>query len=208
MEQHTLGEFHYKANIFKVLSELYKKPEQDHEDLFPPFLEAIEAIFPELHKEGEKVKKIFGKEDLKKNQSILIDYSKLFVGPFDVLAPPYGSVYLEEARQIQGQSTRQVERLYEKAGIEKTADFHEPADHIAVELEFIYYLYYMYIDTNELNYLVLIKEFINNHLGRWIFQFTDRLEEHATHNYYKKLSILTREIFKLEMENLKVESMQ
>lgn len=206
--EYTLGEFHYKANLFKVLSELFKKPAQEHEELFPALVEAIEELFPELSNEAKETKAIFEQEDLENNQTLLIDYSKLFVGPFDMLAPPYGSVYLEETRQIQGESTKDVERIYEKAGIEKTADFHEPADHISVEFEFIYYLYYMYIETNELNYLVLIKEFVNNHLGKWVFEFTDKIENHATHEYYKQLSILTREMMTLEMENLKVEIIQ
>ncbi|WP_416148887.1 molecular chaperone [Salipaludibacillus sp. HK11] len=206
MEQNTLGEFHYKANIFKVLSELFKKPEQEHEELFPALVEAIDALFPQLTIRVEKLKGTFENEDLAKSQTLLIDYAKLFVGPFNMLAPPYGSVYLEESQQIQGESTKHVERLYEIAGIEKVSEFHEPADHIVVEFEFVYYLYCMYIETNELNYLVLIKDFVNNHLGRWVLQFTDRIEEQATHEYYKQLSIITSGIMTLEMENLTVET--
>ncbi|UTW70898.1 molecular chaperone TorD family protein [Anaerobacillus sp. HL2] len=34
-----------------------------------------------------------------------VDFAKLFVGPFDVLAPPYSSVYLNEGRAVYGEST-------------------------------------------------------------------------------------------------------
>ncbi|PYZ92365.1 dehydrogenase [Salipaludibacillus keqinensis] len=198
MEQQILGEFHYKANVFKILSELFKKPAEEHKELFPILDEAMYSIYPELQKESTKLAELFDQ-----NEQMLIDYAKLFVGPFDMLAPPYGSVYLEEGRRLLGESTAHVQKLYEQAGIEKMESFHEPADHISVELEFIYYLYFKYIETNELKYLNILKEFIDRHLGRWISLFTDKMVKNSVHSYYKQLGILTKSIFEAEKKVLR-----
>jgi TorA maturation chaperone TorD len=67
-----------------------------------------------------------------------IDHAALFVGPFELLAAPYGSIYREKNRQVMGESTIEVLRSYQDAGL--TVDIKEPPDHIAIELEFMYYL--------------------------------------------------------------------
>jgi TorA maturation chaperone TorD len=67
-----------------------------------------------------------------------IDHAALFVGPFELIAAPYGSVYKEKNRQVMGESTIDVLCFYQNAGL--SVDIKEPPDHIAIELEFMYYL--------------------------------------------------------------------
>jgi len=67
-----------------------------------------------------------------------IDHAALFVGPFELIAAPYGSVYKEKNRQIMGESTIDVLRFYQYADL--SVDIKEPPDHIAIELEFMSYL--------------------------------------------------------------------
>ena len=71
-------------------------------------------------------------------EQLSIDHAALFVGPFELLAAPYGSVYTEDTRQVMGRSTIDVLSFYEVAGL--SVDIKEPPDHIAIELEFMYYL--------------------------------------------------------------------
>lgn len=66
------------------------------------------------------------------------DHAALFVGPFELLAAPYGSVYLEKGRRVMGDSTIEVARFFRQEGLE--VDVSEPPDHIAIELEFLSYL--------------------------------------------------------------------
>ncbi|GEL08004.1 TorD/DmsD family molecular chaperone [Salisediminibacterium halotolerans] len=201
MEPEQLGEFHYKANLFKVLSELYKEPVPEHPDWIPALNEAVAELYPELTPFAENLEKeIASYQLIEQNNSLMIDYAKLFVGPFDLFAPPYASVYLEQGRQIVGESTKKVEKFYREAGIEKAADFHQPSDHIAVELEFIYYLYYMYAETNELRYLELLQTFVTRHLQMWIFSFTDKMKNSAGETYYRMLGELTEQIANKELE--------
>ena len=69
-----------------------------------------------------------------------VDYAGLFVGPFLVPAPPYGSVYLEDKRQLMGDSTIDVRRHYLSFGLDLSPDFKEAPDHICAELEFMHVL--------------------------------------------------------------------
>lgn len=70
----------------------------------------------------------------------LIEYSRLFLGPFNLVAPPYGSVWLDKNKTVMGDSTSSVAAFYQTNGLQLANDFHELPDHIAVELEFLSYL--------------------------------------------------------------------
>jgi TorA maturation chaperone TorD len=71
-------------------------------------------------------------------EEMSIDHATLFIGPFELLAPPYGSVYIEKNRRVMGQSSVNAARYYQEAGL--SVDIKEPPDHIVIELEFMYYL--------------------------------------------------------------------
>jgi putative dimethyl sulfoxide reductase chaperone len=71
-------------------------------------------------------------------EALPVDYTRLFIGPFSPLAPPYESVY--RGGEVMGASTAAVMGLYRMAGFDLSGDFHEAPDHIAAELEFVYVL--------------------------------------------------------------------
>lgn len=71
-------------------------------------------------------------------EQLSIDHAVLFVGPFELIAAPYGSVYIEKMRTVMGESTVSAARFYQAEGL--SVDMKEPPDHIAIELEFMYYL--------------------------------------------------------------------
>ena len=73
-------------------------------------------------------------------EELAIDHARLFVGPFALLAPPYGSVYLEGERRLMGDSTLAVGECYREVGLEVAAGFNGTPDHIAAELEFMHFL--------------------------------------------------------------------
>lgn len=71
-------------------------------------------------------------------EKLSIDHAALFVGPFELIAAPYGSVYIEKKRLVMGKSTLNAAHYYQEAGL--SVDIQEPPDHIVIELEFMYYL--------------------------------------------------------------------
>ena len=71
-------------------------------------------------------------------EKLSIDHAALFVGPFELIAAPYGSVYIEKKRRVMEKSTLNAARYYQEADL--SVDIQEPPDHIVIELEFMYYL--------------------------------------------------------------------
>lgn len=74
----------------------------------------------------------------------LIDLEVAYTGLFinclgGAAAPPYGSVYLDSEAQLMGASCLQVAQNYATEGLNLDAS-EEPADFLATELEFLYYL--------------------------------------------------------------------
>jgi len=131
-------------------------------------------------------------------ESLKIDFTRLFVGPFKVLAPPYGSVYLEDGKMM-GESTIDVRNWYEKEGLDVVIN--DAPDHIAMELEFMYYLVAKQTQATNAGNLQDIQDcqqkqkmFLSSHLARWLPPFAKNVQENAQTTFYKKLAQLT-EIF-------------
>jgi len=67
-------------------------------------------------------------------------FTDLFINRLGgVPAPPYGSIYLEQAGILMGASTLKVLDAYRREGLSLEGSG-EPPDYLATELEFLYYL--------------------------------------------------------------------
>ncbi|WP_165172576.1 molecular chaperone [Adlercreutzia sp. ZJ242] len=66
------------------------------------------------------------------------DYTALFIGAFEMLAPPYASYYLDGERRLGGASTVAVERAYERFGLVLAESRKQPGDHLATMCEFLF----------------------------------------------------------------------
>jgi len=191
-----------RADIYKLLSLLYYQPNADTAGYVKELKELISDYIYSGTEFMDKMEKDLAKTSANANY-LLVDYAKLFVGPFDVLAAPYGSIYLDNERKVMGDSTMDACRQYAEAGLEIDASFKEAPDHIAVELEFLYYLNYRYLETNELMYLVKQEIFLNTHLGLWIDDFTKAVVKHSNTDFYINLTLLTQKFIKEDMQFLK-----
>jgi TorA maturation chaperone TorD len=69
-----------------------------------------------------------------------VSYTGLFINRLGgAPVPPYGSVYLEAEAQLMGASSLRVAESYRHEGLNMEAS-DEPADFLATELEFLYFL--------------------------------------------------------------------
>jgi TorA maturation chaperone TorD len=136
----------------------------------------------------------------------MLDYSRLFLGPFDILAKPYGSVYLDGEKVVMGDSTMQALELYREGGFDVAEDFREMPDHIAVELEFLYLLSFRIgqeSDDEERTRLVALKHrFFENHLGRWVGTLCEAIRDGAETDFYKLLAGLTETFVREDLKEL------
>jgi len=148
-------------------------------------------------------------ESLKDLEELKIDFARLFVGPYSLLAPPYGSIYLEGERKIMGHSTLDLLETYRNAGVDLSDNFRDAPDHIAAELEFMYFLVFKEIEALEnsdiettLGFLEKQRAFLRKHLGAWVFDFADSTEEKAETAFYKNLAKATNAFLKQELDHL------
>ncbi|MEE9402659.1 MAG: molecular chaperone TorD family protein [Desulfobacteria bacterium] len=146
---------------------------------------------------------------------LCVDFARLFVGPYALLAPPYGSVYLDGERKVMGDSTIDVCMRYAEVGLELADHFKEVPDHIAAELEFMYFLILKEAEAishsdfeQALDFLKKQEEFLSSHLGVWVSEFADHVERNAETQFYKQLARTTKVFVSKDlMENL-AESMR
>lgn len=193
-----------RGETYRLLSECYLLPDENQPEklirLKKLLADVCEEVVDYTPKEGEEEP-----IDLLK-----IDYSRLFVGPYKLLAPPYGSVYLEGEGTLMGNSTLDVRNRYREAGLD-ISEFHKEApDHISAELEFMYYLIFKEVESigkadleDAGDYLERQKRFLGDHLGAWVSEFADRVEENAETEFYKVLARCTKLFVKGDLETLK-----
>lgn len=118
--------------LYALLAELFSYP---HDTLM------ARLATPETHSLSAVVGRDLPAEILTASLSQLqTAYTGLFINRLGgVPAPPYGSVYLDSAGRIMGDSTARVASWYARFGL-RQEEGGEPADHLATELEFLYYL--------------------------------------------------------------------
>lgn len=127
------------------------------------------------------------------DEELKVEYARLFVGPFELAAPPYGSVYLDGHRRLMGDSTLAVRKMYQDNGL--TVDVMEVPDHIAVELEFMYYLYLREAEAAARNnddeayeFAIAQSHFMGNFLGPWMMKFCGAIRNSTESSFYRHLA--------------------
>ncbi|MBT3210013.1 MAG: molecular chaperone TorD family protein [Bacteroidetes bacterium] len=178
------------SNSFAFLAECFCFPSQEQID----FLSNFE------HQVYEDVLAL--KEALKNEDALELqrDFSKLFVGPFDLQASPYGSVYLEQEKSLFGESTEDVVRFYQEENLDIKSN--NVPDYIGLELEFIYYLQGRKIELlhdglvdKSLEYAKKQKNFMQNHICLWVDKFSAKLYSNAQTSFFRNLgTLLPRQI--------------
>ncbi|TDA70258.1 MAG: cytoplasmic chaperone TorD [Clostridia bacterium] len=143
------------------------------------------------------------------------DYTRLFMGPGRVLAPPWESVYRTEERLLFREPAMQVRNFYRRHGLEVPRLNQEPDDHFGLELAFMAVLAERTAgalekagagivavaggeavagqNLAEARYLVEEQHnFLREHLGQWVEPFTLDVERKATTAYYRGIALVTR----------------
>jgi TorA maturation chaperone TorD len=148
-------------------------------------------------------------ESLNDLGELKIDFARLFVGPYSLLAPPYGSIYLERERKIMGDSTLDLLETYRHAGVDLSDNFRDAPDHIAAELEFMYFLIFKQVEAIRnsdiemtLSFIEKQRAFLGEHLGAWVFDFADITEEKAETDFYKNLARATKTFTEQDFDEL------
>lgn len=131
-------------------------------------------------------------------EALAVEHARLFIGPFQLVAPPYGSIYLDEGKTVMGDSTAKVAAFYHACGLHLAADFHELPDHFAVELEFMSYLAFKQREAEaagdkagELRFISLQREFLDRFLLPWLTPFTAAIITDGEAPFYQAIARCT-----------------
>ncbi len=126
-------------------------------------------------------------------EQMSIDHAALFVGPFELLAAPYGSVYIERKRSVMGDSTMNAAQFYQE--VDLSLDIQEPPDHIVIELEFMYYLCNREVSAtrdgqfDEANrFKNMQARFYNQAMKPWVGKFCDAIRAGTDNAFYVHLA--------------------
>ncbi len=193
-----------RADLARLLSACYYEPDRAwaEEDLLGSLHAAAAAVDPGLADLAARVREAFGQDDL---QTLLVDYTRLFLGPVQALARPYGSVWIDKPTEVMQDSTADVMALYAAGGFEIDEEFRELPDHVAAELEFLYLLTFRALQARagadgaalaEAN--ALRSRLLTEHLSAWSTPFTNAVSAGAQTAFYRTLAALTDAYLQME----------
>jgi TorA maturation chaperone TorD len=209
-----------RAGVYSFLSRAFKV---EVDDLF---IETVKEIEPTLNvlseaqggselKEGVKLlvdsasqlRALKGDERKRALTDLAAEYATLFLNVGEKPVHLIESVYLGKDHLLYEQPYHEIMDAYRSLGFEKEKDFREPEDHVSVEFDFMAALCRWTAKTlekndikNTLAYINLQKEFLNDHIMKWVPQLCEKLKEGATSNLYKSLAYLTAGFISLESQ--------
>jgi putative dimethyl sulfoxide reductase chaperone len=163
------------ARVYRFLAQCMQYPDREWMDreffnVLYNFLGSLEAI-----DEGVEIKKeIDNANDFL--EDLQVEYTRLFInGVPHVVAPPYGSVYMDKA--LQGTFAGNTLAFYREKGFGMDEDADLP-DHLIHELEFLSLLAEEKDFAGE-------EEFLKKLFRPWYGIFQTRVTEGAHHPYYR-----------------------
>lgn len=195
-------------------SKEYLKPfvQKNMIDLFP-FKEDSAGI-----QEGiNSVKEYLSKHDVvnieRHYDELHWDFTRMFIGPFKLPAPPWESSYVRKDGLLFQGTTMKVRNYYEKYGFILN-DFNlEADDHIGLELDFIYHLNDLCLKTaasndeqkmKKINQLIREQEkFLNEHLAKFVPQLSQLVVKNANTTFYAGLAKVLHHYLLIDLEVLK-----
>lgn len=194
-----------RADVYRLLSACFYQPEAAflEEELFGQMKISMAKLHPLIVTDILTLENAFKSVDL---EALQLDYSRLFLGPFEILAKPYGSVYLDGDKVVMGDSTINALALYRKGQFDIAEDFREVPDHIAVELEFLYLLTFQIAQSAEeakRDDLIRLKhKFMREHIGSWLAPFAEAVCNGAKTDFYRQLADIVEEVVTKDLKEL------
>jgi TorA maturation chaperone TorD len=186
-----------REDIYRLLAACYYSPTPAllEEDCCAALATLLAGVLPAAAQDAAAAANAAGNITL---EALAVEHARLFIGPFQLVVPPYGSIYLDEAKTVMGDSTAKVAAFYRACGLHLAADFHELPDHFAVELEFMSYLAFKQREAEvsdnkaEVTRLVsLQREFLARFLLPWLAPFTSAIITDGEAPFYQAMARCT-----------------
>ena len=203
-----------RLHLYRFLVQGYTYPESTHvERLFAgerwdELMAAAEALDLEAHQTIAALRDYV--EQYADNVEALlttlqIEYTYLFINAVPrVPAPPYESAYTGQG-MLMGEPVSQVLQAYQEAGLTMHQDYDALPDHMAAELEFMFYLVQQEAiaeqsgeDEEAQGWRARQRRFLAEHLLRWGPSFQEKVAASARQPFYRLMATLTEATFRIE----------
>ncbi|MCK6261959.1 molecular chaperone TorD [Vibrio sp. ZSDE26] len=202
-----------RAEIYWWLSSLFAKELTD-KDLaqyqtpqIRSFLTGLgenSTLKPSIDKFVDALNRLLDREDAQLELSA--DFCDLFLKSDKDSALPYASMYIGKSGLLNDTPAKDVAELMAKHGVAVEESLNEPADHLAVELDFLGNLI---IRSNELEQekhldeaLIEQQQFINKYLLSWTPQFNEKCQQLDEFGFYSSVSELLCAFLELDCRYL------
>lgn len=172
--------------VYRLLSVCFFEPETETRQILVNLKDQIGQHFPEFLDLTEELLQAFGMTPTELIER-KIEYTQLFIVSIGKTVLPYGSLYLEDGRQMMGESTAEVQRFYDRFHLDVKAK--EVPDHIAIELEFMHYLSCTQFENQEMH--AALEEFSQVLVKPWLSPFADAVQSSGKSRFYALLARLT-----------------
>ena len=186
-----------RADIYRLLAVCYYSPTQAllEENCCEALAASLSLLAPEAAAQATAAARLSTGPSM---ETLAVEHARLFLGPFQLVAPPYGSYYLDDKKTVMGDSTAGVEAFYTFCGLHLADDFYELPDHVTVELEFMSFLAFSQhqaeaaANSDESKRLVeLQREFLGKFLLPWLQPFTAAVISDGEAPFYQAIATCT-----------------
>ena len=138
------------------------------------------------------------------------EYTRLFIGPVSLVAPPWESVYGQKDAMLFQESTLEVRNTYRQYGLIPEGYPHVADDSLALELHFMALLAQRGLDAfyagknDDLTAdLTGSSDFLKKHLLVWVPKFLERMKGAKTSILYPQMCLVLDEFLRKDAETVK-----
>lgn len=132
------------------------------------------------------------------NETLDEAYQRLFIGPYALPSPPWGSVWLDKENVIFGDSTLQLREWMQHNHIDIRLTQNEPEDHFGLLLMMAAWV----VENNPQK----LPELLAQHILPWGFHYLDKMQENADFPFYVGLAELAHLTLSGWQQNLNIEA--
>ena len=186
-----------REDVYRLLAACYCSPTKAllEENCCEALASLLSVLAPEAAARAAEAGKLSAGQSV---EALAVEHARLFLGPFQLVAPPYGSYYLDDKKTVMGDSTALVEAFYRSCGLHLSDDFHELPDHITAELEFMAFLAFSQRQAEaagghdeSTRLLGLQREFLGRFLMPWLEPFTAAVINDGEAPFYQTIAQCT-----------------
>jgi TorA maturation chaperone TorD len=199
----------FRSTIYGFLAAIYRQEVSSNllqQIKDPQFLGVLTQLGIELNNG------FFKKPDQELLDALAVEYARLFLGPGKHVSP-HESVHHKrddgQWGQLWGESTAEVKKIIESAGLEYKTEYTGLPDHISVELEFMQQVVLREEQAwqNDDKETALLcqeneKKFVDEHLFCWIPDFCEKVVTEADLPFYREMARLTKTFIEFEKQEL------